>query len=70
MSEYSRVVPPPGEVQETARLLLGLAADPQDVRTVAGGAEFVVPSDVADAYHDKVVPAKRRTTTSKKGGGA
>ncbi|MGS2588097.1 hypothetical protein [Streptomyces hebeiensis] len=70
MSEYSRVVPPPGEVNDTARLLLELADDPQDVRTVAGGKEFVVPAAVADAYHDKVAPAPRRTTTNKKGGGA
>ncbi|MCL7377478.1 hypothetical protein [Streptomyces sp. 35G-GA-8] len=71
MSEHSRVVPPPGETKDTARLLLELADDPQDVRTVAGGNEFVVPAELADAYHDKVSAASKRraaSTTTKKGG--
>ncbi|MFE4535689.1 hypothetical protein ACFRKB_11475 [Streptomyces scopuliridis] len=67
MSEHSRVVPPPGEIKDTARLLLELADDPQDVRTVAGGGEFVVPAELADAYHRKVSAPKGRATTSKKG---
>ncbi|MFJ9029812.1 hypothetical protein ACIRQP_15015 [Streptomyces sp. NPDC102274] len=67
----SRVVPPPGEIKETAKLLLELADDPQDVLTVAGGAEFVVPAALADAYHDKVSAAgKRRTSTPSRKGGA
>ncbi|MFF1957963.1 hypothetical protein ACFVWX_13355 [Streptomyces sp. NPDC058220] len=67
MSDTSRVVPPPGEIKDTARLLLELADDPQDVRTVAGGNEFVVPAGLADAYHRKVSAPKGRAATSKRG---
>ena len=46
------VVPPPGEVKETAQLLLSLAAHPSDVRTVQAGNAFDVPDELADAYND------------------
>jgi len=60
------VVPAPGELKETARLLLELADSPADVLTVSNGTQFEVPDAVADAYHEHrsgkspARPAKRR----------
>lgn len=38
----------------TARALLALAGSPADVRTQRGGAEFVVPVDVAEAFRKQI----------------
>lgn len=46
------VVPPPGELKETAQLLLSLAGDPADVRTVQAGNAFDVPDALADVYNE------------------
>lgn len=67
------IVPPEGERAATARALLDLAGDtPEIVRTARGGSEFVVPSVLADLYHDSQnEPAqdrsKRRTRARAKG---
>lgn len=46
------IVPPPGQLKETARILLKLAGDvPEIVRTVSAGNAFDVPDELADAYH-------------------
>lgn len=58
MDERVRVVPAPGKTSETARKLISLARDVQDVRTVNGGAEFSVPVYLADLYSK---PRARRT---------
>lgn len=46
------VVPPPGQVKETAQLLLTLADNVTDVRTVQAGNAFEVPDALADAYNN------------------
>lgn len=46
------VIPPPGELKETAQLLLQLADSPADVLTISNGTQFEVPDAVADAYHE------------------
>jgi hypothetical protein len=45
------VIPPVGQVKETAAELLRLAGDPRDVRTLGNGDEFLVPPELADAYN-------------------
>lgn len=68
------VVPPPGELKETARLLLTLAGDvPEIVRTVSAGNAFDVPDELADLYHETVngprsgsPSSRRRPARSKK----
>lgn len=59
MTDSVRVIPAAGEVADTARALLDLADDPQDVRTVNGGAEFEVPEYLADKFNAKRTPKKR-----------
>lgn len=57
------VIPAPGELASTARALLELAGDPQWVRTIGNGTEFMVHPDVASAYARKSPepkPSKRR----------
>lgn len=62
ISTWITVIPGPGKASEVARELLTLAPDPNDVRTINGGAEFLVPPDLADAYHalSKPKPARGR----------
>lgn len=68
------VVPPPGELKETARLLLRLAGDvPEIVRTVSAGNAFDVPDELADLYHEALngprsdsASSRRRPARSKK----
>lgn len=57
------VIPAPGQVAAVARALLDLAPDPADVRTQSNGNEFLIPQDLADAYHalTKPKPTRRRT---------
>jgi hypothetical protein len=50
VTEYSIIVPQPGELKETAKLLLSLADASTDVMTDSNGTEFRVPSDLADRY--------------------
>lgn len=45
------VVPAPGQLKRTARVLLDLADSPLDVRTIGNGLEFEVPDELADRYH-------------------
>lgn len=66
------IVPPPGDRSRTARVLLGLAGDtPEIVRTARGGSEFIVPSALADLYHEAQVgvpadqPKRRARARSK-----
>lgn len=60
-SDWVAVIPERGAVKETARALLALARAPQDVRTAAGGAEFLVAPYVADLYNAPAeAPAPRR----------
>lgn len=63
--EWVSVIPAPGKVAETARTLLGLAAHPGEVRTAKGGREFLVPSDLADAYAATTAPKKPRQSRKK-----
>lgn len=51
ISNWINVIPGPGRASEVAQELLALAPDPNDVRTINGGNEFLVPPDLADAYH-------------------
>ena len=49
------IIPPPGGLKDTARLLLALAGDvPEIVRTVSAGNAFEVPDALADAYTEAV----------------
>jgi hypothetical protein len=45
------IIPGEGQLKETAQLLLSLADDVSEVRTVNAGNAFEVPDDLADAYH-------------------
>lgn len=54
-SDWVTVVPGEGELVTTARLLLDLA-DPREVLTASNGTEFLVPPEVADAYHARTAP--------------
>lgn len=55
------VIPPKGQIKEVIRVLLDLAPDPRDVRTVGNGDEFLVPPDLADAYNAVLAPPKKST---------
>lgn len=60
------VVPGSGEVRDTAVLLLALADDPADVRTVRGGSEFLVAPYVAERFtQPEPAPAPSRRTRKK-----
>lgn len=48
------VIPPDGKLKETASVLLSLADDVTEVRTVNAGNAFEVPDHLADAYHEYV----------------
>lgn len=59
------IVPAPGELSATAKLLLELADDVQDVRTISNGTLFEVPDELAERYHEvsstpSSVPVQRR----------
>lgn len=64
------VIPAPGELCATASLLLSLADDVRDVRTVSNGTQFEVPDYLADRYHtrissDRPAQARRRGRSPK-----
>lgn len=49
------IIPLPGDLKNTAKLLLLLAGDvPEIVRTTQAGNAFDVPDELADAYHAAV----------------
>lgn len=48
------VVPPDGKLKETASILLSLADNIMDVRTINAGNAFEVPDQLAEAYHEYV----------------
>lgn len=50
LATWVSVIPGKGSVKETARVLLDLASDPREVRTLGNGDEFLVPADLAAAY--------------------
>lgn len=56
------VIPPTGQLRETAQQLLALVGpDVHLVRTVGNGTSFEVPDEVADAYHGTPAkPVRRR----------
>lgn len=55
MTDDVLIVPAPGTLADTARVLLDLAGDtPEIVRTVRGGTEFLVPSVLAELYEQSV----------------
>lgn len=65
--DWTVVVPPKGQVKETAQALLKLARSPQDVRTIGTGGEFRVPQYLADLYNTPApapapAPTPRRRT--------
>lgn len=61
------VVPAPGTLKETAQLLLSLARDVRDVRTVGNGTQFDVPDYLADAY-GRTLDAPAPASTGKRRG--
>jgi len=67
MAEWSIVVPAPGEISRTARMLLELAGDPSLVRTAGNGTEFLVHPTVADLYTEYTKPTPKRRRTKKEG---
>ena len=56
------VVPPEGQLSETARILLSLADNVRDVRTASNGTQFDVPDELADLYitHQNRPRARRK----------
>lgn len=54
------IVPAPGELSATAKLLLELADDVQDVRTISNGTLFEVPDELAERYNAAIVPPAQR----------
>jgi len=61
-SDWTTVIPAPGEVADTARALLDVATDPAHVRTVKGGQEFLVAPYVAEALNPPKRPRKPRAS--------
>lgn len=51
MTDTAIVIPAPGTLPDTARLLLKLADHPHQVRTISNGTQFEVPAALAEAYH-------------------
>jgi hypothetical protein len=60
ISDWNTVIPGPGEIKETAKLLLSLADDPAHVRTAGNGSEFRVPEYLADRYTASFKPRAPR----------
>lgn len=61
MTDYSIIVPPPGQLKETAKLLLSLADNHTDVMTDGNGTEFRVPAYLAEKYTQTAyAPAPKR----------
>lgn len=58
--DWVTVIPGKDRVKEVARALLDLAPDPRDVRTISNGDEFLIPQDLADAYHALSKPKPTR----------
>lgn len=58
--DWTLVIPDPGMVKETARVLLDLARSPHDVRTDGNGNEFRIPPYLADLYTTPPAPKRRR----------
>jgi hypothetical protein len=63
--QWVEVIPAPGQIEDTARALLGLAEDPNHVLTQGNGSHFLVPLYLADAYN---TPLRKRPARSKKAG--
>lgn len=59
------VIPPPGQIVETAQALLALAEDPTHVLTQGNGDWFLVPLYIADAYN---TPMRKRPARKSKAG--
>ena len=66
-TDWTTVVPGPGQVKETARALLALARDPKDVYTAGGGMEFRIPPYLAELYNAPAEAPKPRRRTRKDG---
>jgi hypothetical protein len=64
-ADWVAVVPGEGELRDVAVLLLALAEDPADVRTVRGGNEFLVAPYVAERFTRPEESAPRRRTRKK-----
>lgn len=60
LDNWATVVPAPQDVKETARALLALARDPQDVRTTGTGTVFLIPPYLADLYNAPAPAPKPR----------
>lgn len=54
MTDTAIVIPAPGTLPDTARLLLELADHLHQVRTVSNGTQFEVPATLADAYNARM----------------
>lgn len=60
------IIPGAGETRDVAILLIALADDPQHVRTVRGGSEFLVAPYVAERFtRPDPAPAPSRRTRKK-----
>jgi hypothetical protein len=57
--EWVPVIPSRGTVKDVARALLAIAGDARLVRTEGNGAEFLVPSWVADKFTTPAEPDKK-----------
>lgn len=64
LTDWVTVIPPRGQVKETARALLAVADHPGLVRTLGTGDEFLVHPDVADRFS---TPKPRRARAKKEG---
>ena len=67
MKDWAVVVPAPGQVKETAIVLLALAVSPADVRTGGNGSEFLVPPYLADRFNESTRPKPRRRAKKEEG---
>ena len=64
------IVPGEGQLKETARLLLEIADEVHQVRTINAGNAFEVPDYVAEIYHERLTgqskPKRGRSAQSTK----
>lgn len=58
MEQWELFVPQKGEAPELVRALLDVAPDPNHVRTQAGGTEFLVSPETAEAYRKSLRPKR------------
>lgn len=58
LTGWELFVPEKGDAKALVQALLAVAPDPQHVRTQAGGTEFLVSPEAAEAYRKSLRPKR------------